>query len=268
MLNALKNCFLGDLPEFSKDPLGFVERIAAGQKKPVVFQLGGRCTTLISRPSGIRHVLLDKRERYTKGAEQKKMRSLMGEGLITSNGDRWQDARNAMRTTFTAANLTKGLELALATMMNEVALLAGQTDREIDLKPLLGRMTIRMAAAALFHERFDIRTSEMVYEACLVAHHRLTNSMMSLVDISMFFPTREKREYQKAVSDIEGVIAELVRNPKGLLKDVLPLVGIYGADVLRDESITMLIAGFETTATAACWLVYALAENPHLADWI
>jgi cytochrome P450 len=67
---------------------------------------------------------------------------------------------------------------------------------------------------------------------------------------------------------MERQIAGFAQAPKGFLAALHPLVQEYGPQVMRDEAITALVAGFETTATAGCWLAYALAQRPDLAAWL
>jgi cytochrome P450 len=149
-----------------------------------------------------------------------------------------------------------------------VASLAGNLASDISIPPLMGRLTLRMATAAMFHAPLDEATTETVYQGGLAAHKRLSETMWRPIDLDAILPTRTNREFKKVIATLETVVGKLAENPKGLMEALQPLAAQYGPTALRDEAITMLIAGFETSAMAASWLIYTLACRPDLVDWI
>lgn len=264
----LKAALLGDLPAFSSDPLGFIEKACIGPSAPVPLRFGPRAALLLADPASIRRVLVDARDKYGKGPEQARLRPLFGDGMITSSGRRWEQSRHVARGAFSTSELNAGLRLAFNVLAGEVGRLAGAIGNEVSLHPMLGRLTMRMVVAALFHARIDDEAAETVYAAGLVAHRRLTASMWRLIDFDLLLPTAERRRYEQAIQNLEAVVAELPIGERSALAGFRELVGEHGPDVIRDEAITMLIAGFETTADAASWLVYSLACRPDLVTWL
>ncbi|MEC4591820.1 cytochrome P450 [Nitrospirillum amazonense] len=268
-ITTLRRAVLGDLPDFAADPIGFVERHGIGADAPVALRLGPKPAFLISHPAGFQRVLVENRDAYGKGAEQARLRPLFGEGMVTASGPRWEAARQAAKAAFSQSRLNHGLELALCVLAREAAGLARTSGSEIDLHGLMGRLTMRMVIAALFHERLeDAAAADAIYRAGCVAHRHLSLSMWRLVDLDMYLPTREGRSFRGAIAEMERQIAGFAQAPKGFLAALHPLVAEYGPAVMRDEAITALVAGFETTATAGCWLAYALARRPDLAAWL
>ncbi|MEA1674908.1 cytochrome P450 [Nitrospirillum sp. BR 11163] len=269
LITRLRRVLLGDLPDFAADPIGFVERHGIGADAPVALRLGPKPAFLISHPAGFQRVLVENREAYGKGAEQARLRPLFGDGLVTANGPRWEAARHAAKAAFSQSRLNHGLELALCVLAQEAGRLARMSGAEVDLHGLMGRLTMRMVVAALFHERLENEAAaDAIYQAGCVAHRHLSLSMWRLVDLDMHLPTREGRAFRGAIAEMERQIAGFAQAPKGFLAALHPLVEAYGPAVMRDEAITALVAGFETTATAGCWLAYALAQRPDLAAWL
>ncbi|OIR00809.1 Epi-isozizaene 5-monooxygenase/(E)-beta-farnesene synthase [mine drainage metagenome] len=268
MMQSLKTALLGDLPAFTADPLAFVQEKVVGQPQPVAARFGFKTVRFLAQPSAIQHVLVTHADRYGKSQMQDRMKPLLGEGMVTASGERWHQSRTTARPSFSASGLDQGLGHALSVLQTEVGRLAGALDRSLAIPPLMGRLTLRMATAAMFHEPLDEDTSELVYQAGLAAHKRLSETMWRPIDPDALLPTRTNRAFRKVIASLEGVVERLSRNPKGLLLALQPLAERYGPKALRDEAITMLIAGFETSAMAASWLIYTLACRPDLVEWI
>jgi cytochrome P450 len=191
LITRLRRSLLGDLPDFAADPIGFVERHGIGADTPVALRLGPKPAFLISHPAGFQRVLVENRDAYGKGAEQARLRPLFGDGMVTANGPRWEAARQAAKAAFSQSRLNHGLELALCVLAQEAGRLAQTSGAEIDLHGLMGRLTMRMVVAALFHERLENgEAADAIYQAGCVAHRHLSLSMWRLVDLDMHLPTR------------------------------------------------------------------------------
>jgi len=268
MFSRIKEALMGDLPAFADDPIGFVESRTIGQPSPVAVRFGPKKTVLVATPSAFRHVLVDARDKYGKGSEQGRLRPLLGQGLITASGERWKVAREAVKSSFGGASLQQGIGMAIGVLCQEAAMLASREGEMLDLHSLMGGLTMKMVVAALFHARMDADQAAQVYDAGQVAHARLTETMWRAVDLDMLLPTRKHRRFKAAIQTLESHIATFLANPRGPLAALAPLQDRFGPEVLRDEAMTMLVAGFETTAMTAAWLVYMLAARPDLVDWL
>ena len=264
----LQTAIMGDLPAFAADPIRFVEDRAIGPLKPVPLRFGPKSALLVARPSAIREVLVDDRGQYGKGAEQARMRPLFGEGMLTSSGDRWQSSRDTTKGGFSASGLQEGMQIAFDCLGHEAAKLAAQIGHSVDLHTVMGRLAMRMAAAAMFHVRLDDNATKALFDAGSVAFTRLSETMWRLIDLDAILPTQENIKFRAAVKDFEDVVAQFIKNPKGVLGMLGPAAEKHGHGVYRDEAITMLVAGFETTATAACWAAYVLSCRPDLVEWL
>lgn len=267
-MRTIQSALLGDLPAFAADPIGFVERRAIGARRPVPVRFGPQRALLVGHVSAIKQILVDDRDRFEKGAEQGRMRPLMGDGMITANGAKWHAAREATKFGFSLAGLADGLQLAMRCLNQEMSDLASQVGQIVPVHELMGRLSMRMVTSSLFHADFDAATVRTLSAAGVIAHRRLSEMMCRLVDIDGILPTAKNREYNRAIRDLEMAAADLSRNPRGILSALSPVVAEHGSRVLRDQIITMLVAGFDTTATAACWVAYLLATRPDLAAWL
>jgi enediyne biosynthesis protein E7 len=249
---------------FMADPLCFIESYCRDVSKPVPVDIGPTPVFLIADPAGFEHILVRQADRYTKGAEQAKMKSLLGEGLVTSTGERWEASRRSLRTSFSSSGIGEGMSLALSELMRSCADLAAQEGLIVDLHRLAGRIALRMTAAALFREQLTDDEVDTVYDSCVVAHHWLTAVMWDLPH----YEGADEASYLRAVAAINAVVDRLLEEPKGIIAHLGPLADTYGKQAVYDEVLTLLVAGFETTATATAYLLYALADHPDLVAWL
>ena len=267
-MSRLKTAILGDLAVLAADPIGFVEEHAIGARQPVPIRLGPKKALLVADPSAVRQVLIDQRDNFGKGSEQARMRPLFGDGLLTSSGERWHSTRENTRSSFSAAGLVDGLQIAMRCLTKEAGKLADRAGELMSLHSIMGQLTLRMAAASMFHVQLDDAMTENLHEAASVSFRRMSETMWRLVDIDAVFPTAKNREFHRAVKEFEGIAAFMGRDKRGILGALGPVAQKYGDRVFRDEAMTMLIAGFETTATAACWIAYVLAARPDIVAWL
>lgn len=267
-MSRLQTAIFGDLPAFAANPIGFVEERAIGSRSPVKVRFGPMSALLVARPSAIRQVLVDNRDLFGKGAEQARLRPLFGDGMITAMGERWHAARDATRSGFTAAGLNDGLQLAMQCLAQEIGLLASRIGELVPVHAIMARLAMRMAAAALLHAKLDEATTDILYDAASVAYQRLSETTYRLVDFDAILPTPKHRKFRQAIRTFETAVAGFSQNPKGVLGMLRPVAEQYGDRVFIDEAITMLVAGFETTATAASWIAYVLACRPDLIAWL
>lgn len=269
MLADTSRLLLGDLPDFAGDPLGFAERTLIGRETPLKARFAHRPTLFLARPSAVRHVLLDNRDNYTKGREAGRLRPLFGESMVTAaGGDRWAHAREAAKPAFTPAALNRGLEMAMGVLSREIVTLTRMAGYPVSLHQTMGRIAMRMAVAALFQAEMTEAQAETVYRACTVAHQRISETMWRLVDLDAILPTPANRRFRQAIADIVGVVETISTGGGGVLAGMGALADRYGRQSLLDEAVTMMVAGFETTASLAGWLTYTLAARPDLACWV
>jgi len=267
-MSRFQAAILGDLPAFAADPIGFVEDRMIGRAEPLMLRFGPRPFLLVATPQAVRQVLIDDRDQYGKGPEQARMRPLFGNGMITSSGARWHSVREATKFAFSSAGLQDGLHLAMRCLTQELFQLSDEVGSLVPVHRIMGRLSMRMAAAALFHTSLDEATTVALCNAGATSHRRLSETMWRLIDVDNILPTRKHRKFRKAIKDFEIISESLKGASTGIMKTLEPVAEKHGDHVFRDEAITMLVSGFETTATAACWLTYALACRPDLVEWL
>jgi cytochrome P450 len=261
---------VGNLPELSRDQLGFYRRIADEYGEFVPYRVGHRRAVLLSRPEWIEHVLIHGQD-FIKGPLYGALRPLLGLGLLTSDGDFWRRQRRLAQPAFHRERIaTYGDVMAgYATRMVE-----GWRDGEVrDVHADMMQLTLQVVAKTLFDA--DVTAAAMDVGAALeVALEQLQaeiNGILALLPPAVPTPgrLRLRRSVRRLDALVFGLIAERRRTGEDA-GDLLSLLmhardedgGAMSDAQLRDEAMTLILAGHETTALALSWAWYLLGCHP------
>src|SRR5436190_1697691 len=166
----------GHLPEFRRDPLGFVTRCAREYGDVVPFRFGPAPAILLSHPDLIEEVLVTQHQHFTRSRVHRAMRSLSGDGLLSSDGDLWRRERRLMQPQFHRERVV-GYGAVMVQYVER--LLATWHDGEVrDLREEMMQLTMEIAAKTLFDANVAGDAAE-VGAALTIALEELRNQVNS-----------------------------------------------------------------------------------------
>jgi len=267
---------LSNLAAFRRDVLGLLPSLAAKYGDVVRVPLGPRDFYFLFHPEPIRHVLQDNARHYTKQTPGfDVMRELMGNGLLTSEGDFWLRQRRLAQPAFHKQRIASFGRL-MVDAARELAdawtphLGSGQP---VDVAGGMMRLTLRIAGEALFSADVT-RDADGIREALDVVQHYANHRITHPFHPPRWVPTPLNRRATRAAELLDGVVFNIIerrRREGGSREDLLSLLmEARDADTgermndrqLRDEVMTLLLAGHETTATALDWTWTLLSRHP------
>jgi cytochrome P450 len=264
----------GDLLAFRRDLLGTLERVAAyGDVAGMRF--GPRRVTLLSDPELVREVLVVRHREFIKSYALQRARVLLGEGLLTSEQPLHLRQRRLAQPAFHRERIAAYAAdmVAYAARMAEEEWRDGET---LDVAREMNRLTLAIAGKTLFGAEVAGEAEEIAgaLTTALGLYKRLTNPLGPLLDR---LPTpgtlRMRRARARLDATIYRIIAERRRagGDRGDLLSMLLLAQDTEGDgggmsdlQLRDEALTIFLAGHETTANALSWTWHLLARNPEV----
>jgi len=264
------NFLLGSIFEVSKDWLGFYQHCADEYGDVVRVRFAHVPVYLIVHPRDIEGVLITNAANFTKSADYRALARVLGNGLLTSEGDFWQRQRGLIQPAFHKQNIQ-----AYASVMTGAAdrmLNSWKDSGERNLHDDMMRVTLEIVGQCLYGAEVS-GAAEQVGKAMEVVMQRfVTNASLALLfsfDIPVIFARRESRAIRNLNEIIGGIIQQrrASNQRRGDLLDTLLHVrdadGKPMSDVqLRDEVMTLFLAGHETTAIALSWACYLIAQNP------
>jgi cytochrome P450 len=264
----------GFLSVMRRDPLGFLLKCRREYGDVVHIRFPPWSSVFVAHPRDVRHVLQDNHKNYWKGNVFQKLKRIAGEGLVFSDGDLWRRQRQLAQPAFHRQRIA-----ALADMMTAATaeLLARWDARTVD-QPLevvteMSRLTLAIVARALFGT--DLCEDEDAFCHAVTGSITYANHLTNhLFTPPLFVPTPANLRGRRAIAGIDRVVWKVVerRRREGTDRgDLLTmLLGARDAETneamndrqLRDEVVTFMVAGHETTAMSLAWTWHLLSGHP------
>jgi cytochrome P450 len=238
-------------------------------------QLLWRRILIVNAPDGIKHVLVDNADNYTKSdLARRLLEPGLGHGLLTSEGETWRQHRRQMTPAFRqiaryAPVITDATGVILANWDTRSSdQRAG--DAPVEITGEMMQLTLAIIARAMFS--FDTDADVAAIDASITAYQRgVRLGFLDLVGAPGWLPRPSAWRARKALGGLDGVIARVLRRqlaPDADAEDLLSLLlaardaGALTPREVRDEVVTVFTAGHETTAQAVSWAWYLLALHP------
>jgi len=264
---------IGCLPELKQDVLGLMMRSFADYGDLIRFRLGPLTIHLVSHPDDIKHVLknLSAFDKVTRTS--KMIRQVTGESVLISNGDTWSRQRRLLQPAFSPLELKRYFSLMSEAVDELIGHLETKADRDepVDIASSMMRLTYRIVEKVLFSTDEDENMSELE-QAISIVLDDIYRRIEQPLAIPRWLPTRANKRYREAMVKLNTRVYALISAHKNqstddLLQRLLRESSFSDVE-LRNEIITLLIAGHETTANGLTWLWYVLAQHPEAEEAI
>jgi cytochrome P450 len=254
------------------DGLRSIQRLQQEFGDIVHIQLGPKSVYMLFHPDDAQHVLQQNNRNYIKGELIENLRAAGGEGLFTSEGSYWFRQRRMMQPFF-HRRVIAGFAEIMTTEINRL-LERWPTLSEISLNKEMMKLTLSVVARALFTTTMSDEALETVHQTLgpiLVENAKRSRRPFSFMEK---LPLPANRIYTRNREKLNALVHDIIearRNDPGEYEDLLQML-IDAADEdtgeqmtdkqIRDEVITLFVAGHETTATALTWAFKLLSESP------
>ncbi|TNC63491.1 cytochrome P450 [Rubellimicrobium roseum] len=266
--------FLGHVFDYSRDPLGFWTRTARHYGDIVPLNFAGWPGLLVSDVDAIEDILVRDHRSYIKHQLMwRHATALFGQGLLTSEGAFWQRQRRLAAPPFAGRQLLAydaGIVGATSRMLE------GWRDGEtLDVHSRMMNLTLRIVANTLFDTELEGDVADLEQALDVLAAELEARFSRPFV-IPDYVPLPGNRRYRRAIRTVEAVVTRMIaaRRAEGCEKrnDLLSRLmaardenGQPMSDTrLRDEAVTLLLAGHETTAVALSWTWYLIGQRPEV----
>jgi cytochrome P450 len=242
----------------------------------VRFQVGPIIAHIIAQPDHVQYVMEGNPSNYGRGLGYAKTRSLLGDGVLTSDGEVWRRERELMEPLFTREAVAMFEEEIVDTTKAMVARWDEVTARgeTIDLDAELRRLSIQvMGRTMLGTEPGQAGVGEALAQAYDKTSEFISRRLTSVVDVPLWLPTAFNRRFTQTMRKLDRLIYQLIRerrSGKQQTTDLLSRLTAARVDAtgerlsdkqIRDEIITVLFAGHETAAELLTWTWYELAQH-------
>lgn len=217
---------------------------------------------LINHPDYVRHVLQTNGQSYNKDTFLNKymLESLTGQGLLTSENPLWREQRRLIQPAFHRHSLAKFVELMGSAVSRTLTRLdvAAAENRPVDIAAEMMRLTLEIVTESLFTYDITDRAAEIGAAMDTMTtigkpRHRKVREAIELLDRTVYAIIEERRLHpHRERDDLLNMLLD-ARYDDG---SAMPV------KLVRDEVMSLLVAGHETTANTLSWTWYLLDRNP------
>jgi cytochrome P450 len=242
---------------------------------------GAREYFVVNDATAAQRVLLDNASDYCKGPSYDELRPFLGDGLFTSDGDKWRRQRKLAQPAFhhkRLSALADTISRSVLEMLERWDALA-RSGEAFDVAKEMMELTLTVVGRALFSADLHQIAGDMRREFTFVLQ-QTDRRMMAAVRLPRWLPLPSHLRFDRAIRLLDANVAALIRArraaastgqapPLDLLSMLLEACDEETGegmtdDQLRDEVLTLMLAGHETTASAMAWTFAALGEHPEV----
>ncbi|HEY2467811.1 MAG TPA: cytochrome P450 [Terracidiphilus sp.] len=239
------------------------------------YRILNKDVVLLFDPPDIAAVLIDKAASFGKDRTQKRMKILLGEGMITSDGETHNRARRIAAPAFHR----RRIERYAGQMVDIAARVSAQwrPDEEFDIAAEMMRLALQLTARTLFDTEVTAEIHEINDQVNVIME--LYHFLITLprAEMMLNWPLKKMRRFRAAKTKLDRVVGQMVEARRadinlGSRGDLLSMLisarddegsGLrLSSDELRDQVLTLFLAGYETVANALSWTWLLLGQNP------
>ncbi|ULM98054.1 cytochrome P450 [Peribacillus frigoritolerans] len=264
----------GHTKEFQTDPIGFLTRLSKEYGEVAKFRLGPFQTVYhVLNPDLIKQILVTKQQSFVKSRDFNLLKPFIGEGLLTSEKDFHMRQRRLIQPSFKKTHIIQYAKDMIDVTMDYIS--TWQHDDERSITKDMMNITLGVISKTMFSMEFK-DGYEIVGKPLETALRITVKRMRKIFRMPLWVPTKINREYKKAIQRLDKVIYGIIEKRKndtvkhedmlGILMDARDADDGLGmsSHQVRDELMTIFLAGHETTANALSWALYAISKHPEI----
>ncbi|GLU48723.1 cytochrome P450 [Nocardiopsis ansamitocini] len=234
--------------------------------------IGPKALYFFNHPDHAKHVLADNSGNYHKGVGQVQARRALGNGLLTSEGELWREQRRLIQPTFQHKRIVGQADAVAEEAAALVARLRSHSGGgPVDVVGEMTGLTLGVLGRTLLDA--DLGAFDSIGHSFEAVQDQAMFEMVTMGVVPMWVPLAHQRRFRRARHDLQRIVDKLLADRLargGDGDDALSrLVGLadsgpQGRQRVRDELVTLLLAGHETTASTLSWTFHLLDRNPEV----
>ncbi len=257
-----------------RNALAYLTSLVAEHGEVVRFHIWGQEAWIVNRPELIHEVLVAQAAKFRKGRVLQRARIFLGDGLLTNEGESHRRQRRLVQPAFHRQRLV-GYAETMTSTAREIC--ESWTDGALlDLAPAMHRLTLSIVGRTLF--RTEVAgEAQAIREALGVLISNFGRMMWPGADLWLKLPFPRARQIARARRTLDELVCRFIRERRANGADAGDLLSMlafaedadHGGERLseqevRDQAMTLLLAGHETTANALAWTWSLLAAHPEI----
>jgi cytochrome P450 len=262
---------IGNMPLAGATPLAAFANWAREHGDIFYYRAAWLHVYFLNHPDLIEEVLVRNPRNFLKDRVVRNSRWFFGDGLLTNEGDSWLRQRKLSAPAFHRERVS-----AYARIMTDYAEQMLETWRDGEVRDIhldMMQLTLRVVVRALFN--VESGQTDKISSAMNVMMGNATGVRMLFPPIARYLPIPQMNRVRRAVANLDQIVYEIIAQHRAANHDSGDLLSMLisardedGSRMsdkqLRDEVLTFLLAGHETTALALTWTWYLVGQHPHV----
>lgn len=263
--------FVGNLPQFRRDPLAFARGVQRAYGDVATITMMGHRIIMFFRPEDAHYFLVDGARKFNSGTNRDVMKRFLGEALLTTDGEVHRRDRRLVQPAFHKKRVEGYAEIM--TRMTGEMLASWHVGDEVNLATAFQQLTLRIILRALFNIDIAHQSAHIssLFGEVIEAQNPTVAALLPLwIQKLPFMPLQRA---MKARAKLDAFVYDLIAQRRkagadegdvlSMLLDARDENGEGMTDLqIRDQAMTLIAAGHETTANALAWTFYLLSRNP------
>lgn len=268
----------GLLRKLKADRLALMAEARAEYGDAVRVVIGPKKLYIFNHPDHAKHVLADNAANYHKGIGYVESKRALGDGLLTSEGELWRKQRRTIQPVFQHKRIARQADVIVEEAAKLVARLRSfEGGSSVDVLEEVTGLTLGVLGRTLLDA--DLGAFESIGHSFEHVQDQAMFDMETMGMVPIWLPLPKQRRFHRARADLTRIVQLLVderqANPRAAGDDVLTrLIESTSQETdprvadqrMRDELITLLLAGHETTASTIGWTLFLVDQHPEVAE--
>jgi len=267
------------LRKLRADRLGLMSEAVREYGDAVRVAVGPKTLYIFNHPDHAKHVLADNAANYHKGIGYTEAKRALGDGLLTSEGALWKEQRRTIQPVFQHKRIAAQADVIVDEALRLVDRLSAYqgAGRPVDVLSEITGLTLGVLGSTLLDA--DLGAFESIGHSFEAVQDQAMFEMETLGMVPQSLPLKGQRAFRHARTDLERIVGILVaqrkENPSESGDDVLTrLIASTAKETdkrvadrrMRDELVTLLLAGHETTASTVGWTLHMVSRHPEIRE--
>jgi cytochrome P450 len=261
---------IGSLLQINGDPLSWLARMAREYGDLSQFSVGPNEFVVVSSPVLIEDLLVRLKDHTTKDRITMRLTDVLGRGLLTDEGEHWKAQRRRIAPSFQPRQVAGYADTMVRSTLDRLP-----TPGELDVHALVSTIALDIVIRTLFGAEPEAEAARVGPLLARMMEAFETENRTVWRVIPTWVPGEHRSDVARAVAELDQLLRALVDRAKGnggdhLLARLLEATDEHGAHMtdqeLRDELVTLFLAGHETTAIAVSTALWLLAEHPEVQE--
>ncbi|HKP54438.1 MAG TPA: cytochrome P450 [Chloroflexia bacterium] len=270
---------LGVIPKLARDPFHYMVNVAQQYGGVARLNIGPATIYLVSHPDHVRHILVNNAANYWKGPILRGVKLIIGDGLFASDGDLWRRQRRLMSPTFSHQRL-RGMVTVMTDVISEhMARWRERSERGevVDMLEEMVPININILLKTIFGTSISYKEARAIRRASDVIFNHSEKLVFSFF-VPMRIPRPGHRRFMKALAFVDSLVDRVIAERRRNLEDTGDVLStlLLARDEetgeamddrqIRDEVMSIFMAGYESTAAALAWAWYLLSQHPAVEE--